>query len=231
MTGITARCPQVSKPLWLNYQKRDKTTFVTAELYYRQTNNMMSSVSSLRADNIMIHTIDDIGTAHSFGSEVMMNVTPGKWWDISATGTLLRYWIKGKIEGKDVNQMTNTWNARLNNSFRLRSGTRIQMMAFYNAPSITAQGESGGSFMFNAGVRQVFLKNRLTAAIQVRDIFQTMHMTFTTRGENFYTYNERKPRGPVFTISLSYRIRDYKNKTNGEDRNERESQETEEFQE
>ena len=215
----------------LNYQKRNKNTFLTAELYYRETNNMMSRVSRLRADNIMIHTMDNIGTDHSFGTEVMLNVTPVKWWDISATGTLFRYWIKGEIEGEVVNQMTNTWNARLNNSIRLKSDTRIQLMAFYNAPSVTAQGESGGSFMFNGGVRQEFLKNRLTAAIQVRDIFQTMNMTFTSRGKNFYTYNERRPRGPVFTFTLSYRIRDYRKEQNGGDTGEGADQGTEEFQE
>jgi len=125
----------------LNYQKMNKTTSVTAELYYRQTNNMMSRISSLRDDNVMVNTMDNIGKDYSFGTELMFNAKPWKWWDISLTGTLFRYWIKGEIEGEEVNQMTNTWNARLNNSFKLKWNTRVQLMAFYNAPSVTAQGE------------------------------------------------------------------------------------------
>lgn len=213
----------------LNYQKRNKSMSLTAELYYRQTNNMMSRVTSLREDNIMIHTMDNIGKDHSFGTEIMFNITPWKWWDISATGTLFRYWIKGEIEGEEVNQMTNTWNARLNNNFRLKWDTRIQLMAFYNAPSITAQGSRGGSFMINGGVRQDFLKNKLTAALQVRDIFRTMHMSFTSEGTNFYTYNERRPMGPIFTISLSYRINNYKKPANGSETNEIQYQDPESF--
>jgi outer membrane receptor protein involved in Fe transport len=214
----------------LNYQKRSKITSVTAELYYRQTNNMMSRISSLREDNIMINTMDNIGKDHSFGTEVMFNATPWKWWDLSLTGTLFRYWIKGEIEGESVDQVTNTWNARLNNNFKLKWDTRIQIMAFYNAPSVTAQGERGGSFMINGGVRQDLFKKRLTAAFQVRDIFRTMHMSFTSEGSNFYTYNERRPVGPVFTFSLSYKINNYnKKQTNGSETNEIQYQDPESF--
>jgi outer membrane receptor protein involved in Fe transport len=213
----------------LNYQKKNKTTSITAELYYRQTNNMMSRVSTLREDNVMINTMDNIGKDHSFGTEIMFNVTPWKWWDISLTGTLYRYWIKGEIEGEKVDQVTNTYNARLNNFFKLKWDTRIQLMAFYNAPSVTAQGERGGSFMVNGGVRKDFWKKKLTAAFQVRDIFRTMHMSFTSEGSNFYTYNERRPVGPVFTISLSYKINNYKKQGNGSETNEIQYQDPESF--
>jgi len=214
----------------LNYQKRNKNTSLTAELYYRQTNNMMSRVSTLREDNVMINTMDNVGTDHSFGTEVMFNATPWKWWDISLTGTLYRYWIKGEIEGEEVDQVTNTYNARLNNFFKLKWDTRIQLMAFYTAPSVTAQGERGGSFMINGGVRQDFWKKRLTAAFQVRDIFRTMKMSFTSEGADFYTMNERRPMGPIYTISLSYKINNYNKKQgNGSETNEIQYQDPESF--
>jgi outer membrane receptor protein involved in Fe transport len=213
-----------------NYQKMNKNTSITAELYYRQTNNMMSRVSSLRDDNIMINTMANIGKDHSFGTEIMFTADPWKWWNLSLTGTLFRYWIKGEIEGETVDQTTNTWNARLNNNFKLKWNTRIQLMAFYTAPSITAQGERGSNFMVNGGIRQDFLKNRLTAAIQVRDIFRTMHMTYTAKGTNFYTYNERNPMGPVFTFSLSWKINNYKKRDmNGPDTNEIQYQDPQSF--
>jgi outer membrane receptor protein involved in Fe transport len=212
-----------------NYQKMNKSTSITAELYYRQTNNMMSRVSYLRDDNVMISTMDNIGKDHSFGTEIMFTADPWKWWNISLTGTLFRYWIKGEIEGETVNQMTNTWNARFNNNFKLKWKTRIQLMAFYNAPSVTAQGERGGSFMVNGGVRQDFLKNKFTAAFQIRDIFRTMHMTDISRGTNFYMYNERRPMGPIFTFTLSWRINNYRKEQNGSETNEMQYQGEEEF--
>ncbi len=212
-----------------NYQKMNKKTSVTAELYYRQTNNMMSRVSFLRDDNVMVSTMDNIGKDHSFGTEIMFSADPWKWWNISLTGTLFRYWIKGEIEGETVDQMTTTWNARLNNIFKLKWNTRIQLMAFYNAPSVTAQGERGGSFMINGGVRQDFLKNKLTAAIQVRDIFRTMNMTDISRGTNFYMYNERRPMGPIYTFTLSWKINNYRKEQNRSETNEIQYQGEEEF--
>jgi len=83
--------------------------------------------------------------------------------------------------------------------------------------------------MINGGVRQDFFKNQLTAAIQVRDIFRTMNMTDISRGTNFYTYNERRPMGPVYTISLSWRINNYKKEANGSETNEIQYQDPESF--
>jgi outer membrane receptor protein involved in Fe transport len=215
----------------LNYQKKIKSTSVSAELYYRQTNNMMSRVTSLRDDNIMIHTMDNIGTGHSMGTEAMLTASPFKWWDFNLSGTMFRYWINGEIEGEDISQQTNTWNARLNNNFKLKWDTRIQIMSFYNAPSVTAQGERGGFFMINAGIRKDFLDNKLSATFQVRDIFSTMKMSFTSEGSNFYTYNERMPQTPIFTISLSYRINNYNKRqaSNGSEMNEIQFQDPESF--
>lgn len=214
----------------LNWQKKIKSTSVSAELYYRQTNNMMSRVSYLREDNIMIHTMNNIGTDHSLGTEGMVAASPFKWYELSVSGTMFRYRINGEIEGADISQQTNTWNARLNNNFKLKWGTRIQLMAFYNAPSVTAQGERGGFFMINGGIRQDFLDRKLTATFQVRDIFSTMKMSFASEGSNFYTYNERMPQSPIFTISLSYRINNYnKRQTNGSDTNEIQFQDPESF--
>jgi len=215
----------------LNWQKKIGSTSVTAELYYRQTTNMMSRVTSLRDDNVMIHTMDNIGTDHSLGTEMMVTASPFKWWDLNVSGTMYRYRIDGEIEGEEVDQLTNTWNARLNNNFKLKWDTRIQLMALYNAPSVTAQGERGSFFMINAGIRKEFLDKKLTAVFQVRDIFSTMKMSFSSEGSNFYTYNERMPQTPVFTISLSYRINNYNKRqtSNGSEMNEIQFQDPETF--
>jgi hypothetical protein len=83
--------------------------------------------------------------------------------------------------------------------------------------------------LINGGVRKDFLDKRFTTAFQVRDIFRTMNMSFTSGGENFYTMNERRPMGPIFTISLSYRINNYKKQGNGSETNEIQYQDPESF--
>jgi len=84
-------------------------------------------------------------------------------------------------------------------------------MAFYNAPSINPQGENGDFFMTSMGIRQDFLKRKLSATLQVRDIFNTMHFSFTSGQPGvFYSSGEFKRVGPVISLTLSLKLNNFK---------------------
>lgn len=193
----------------LNYQKRFDKSFVSLETYYRQTNGKISRVAYLQDDNVMVSTFANIDKDYSLGIELMGNMDLFKWWQLNVSGNLFQYNIDGQILEADVNQSINTWSARFSSTFKLKWGTRIQLTGFYNAPSITAQGEMEDFYMVNAALRQDFLKRKLSVSFNVKDIFQTMNHTSTTYGSNYMLYSERNRVSPQFRLSISYRINNY----------------------
>jgi hypothetical protein len=80
----------------------------------------------------------------------------------------------------------------------------------YNSPTVSAQGERDGFFMTNLAVRQSFYKNKLAATLQVRDLFGTMRHSSTYQDIDFYSYSDFQPNTPLVTLSLSFKINNYK---------------------
>ncbi len=206
--------PEFVNSYELNYQKRFKGVMLTAETYYHSTQNMISRISYVTDENIMISTSDNVGMDQSLGAELTASMSPFKWWQLSLSGTMYRYWINGEIEGEQIDRTTNTWNSRLNSNIKLPWGTRIQLTTMYRAPSVTAQGTRSAFYMVNGGIRHDFLDNKLSLNMQVRDIFRTMKFSSTSEGADFYSFMERKMKSPVFTLSLSYRINNFKKRVN-----------------
>jgi hypothetical protein len=81
----------------------------------------------------------------------------------------------------------------------------------YRGPSISAQGDRKGMFYTNVSYRQDLMKKKLTATVSLMDIFGTGKYEGTNMGTNFKSYSkfEREPR--ILTLTLSYKINNYKN--------------------
>jgi hypothetical protein len=86
----------------------------------------------------------------------------------------------------------------------------IQLTGFYNGPSISAQGEREGFFSTNIAVRQDFLNRKLNVIFRISDPFGSVKYVNTSRGQNFYTYNEFSRQSPIISLSISYKINNYK---------------------
>ena len=140
----------------------------------------------------------------------MSNIYLAKWWDVMASTNIYRYQLTQLERDGGQKRETNTFNIRLNSNFKLKWGTMIQVTGFYNGPSISAQGEREGFFSTNIALRQDFFNRKLNLILRVNDPFGTVKYINTTRGQNFTTYNEFERQSQVVSLSLSYKINNYK---------------------
>jgi len=215
--GNPALEPEYTDSYELNLQRRIKTSFISVETYFRQTNNMIQRVQRLLNDNIVEMTFANLDNDRSLGVEFMGNAELYKWWNLNLSTNIYHYQINGELLNQNVNRATNTWRARMNNTFKFKKGSQIQFTMFYNGASVTAQGERAAFLGSNVAVRQDFLKNSLSVTFRVRDIFGTMKHSFTSYGENidgypYTSFTESFQDSPVFSISLSYKIHNYRQK-------------------
>ena len=196
----------------LSYQKRFTQNVLSADLYYRITNNKIEWVRSIYDDqpNVLLTTFENVGKAYSLGTEIMMGFDPTSWWHFDVMGNFYDYRQRGELYGRDYSTSSFNWNVRLNNDFRISSGTRLQLMAMYNSPTVRAQGERSGYFFTNLALRQNFFDNDLSVTFQVRDIFGTMPRESTNFGDDFYTFRTWDPNTPTFSLRVSFRINNYR---------------------
>ncbi|MEF8984097.1 MAG: TonB-dependent receptor [Bacteroidales bacterium] len=208
--GNPALEPEYTDSYEMGYKTNWGKSFVTVEGYYRQTNNEISRIQQPGEDNIMIHTFDNISRENSLGVELSVNTSLYKWWNINVSGNFYKYSIDGEeVAGENISRRSNNWSAHLNNTFRLPSGTRIQLMARYSSPSVTAQGQREGFLMTNAAIRHSFLEDKLTLNLSGRDLLQSMNREMTSAGPGFETYRFMEREAPIINFSISYTINNY----------------------
>jgi hypothetical protein len=95
--------------------------------------------------------------------------------------------------------------------------TRLQVNGFYSGPTISAQGTIAGSFSLNMAIRQDFFDKHASLTLQVRDILGTMKREFNSNSIDLYTYDLRDFESPVFNLSFSYKLNNFKQKQKDRD--------------
>ncbi len=199
--------------------KFGKNTF-SVDAYYRITNNKIERIRSTfeERDNVFLSTYENVGKDYSLGVELMLGLEITKWWHLDLMGNIYDYRVEGeyKYQSDGETRVANfsessfNWNSRLNNTIRLGKSTRLQLNGMYNSPTVSAQGEREGFFMTNLALRQSFLKNKIAATLQVRDVLGTMSHSSTYEGDGFYSWYDFQPNTPLVSLTLSFKINNYK---------------------
>lgn len=182
--GNPGLLPELSNNYEFSYMRRFGTSFATFEMYRRETSQVINRVGYMMGDTL-VYTSQNLDRDYSTGFELSGNLELKKWWRVDLSANVFRYRITGQIVENEVNQVTNTWRLRGSTTFTLPTMTRIQISGFYNAPSITAQGEREGFYVVTAAVRQELMKRRMSLSFQLRDVFDSQLHSFTTIGPNF----------------------------------------------
>jgi outer membrane receptor protein involved in Fe transport len=204
--------PEYMNSFEIGYQKTFGKSFIALESYYRNTVNKIERIQEIYdlEEGITLMTYDNISKDHSLGAELMVNYAGMKWLNLNASTSLYRYWIQGEINGEEIDTRSNNWNMRLNATVNFTTKTRLQLTTMYIGPSVTAQGEREGFFFSNLALRQDFLDRKLSATLQVRDLFGSMKHQFTSYGPAFTSSVEFTREPQVLMLSLSYKINNYR---------------------
>ncbi|MCE1198047.1 MAG: TonB-dependent receptor [Marinilabiliales bacterium] len=204
--------PEYAGSYELTLLKHYNTSFVSLEGYYRHTKDLMTRIQTLGEDGIMYHTMANINNDYSLGSELMINYEIKPGYRLVASGTLYNYWLKGNVSGVSVDQQSTNFDGKLNLDMRLAKDTRFQLMGVYRGPTVSAQGRRDGMYFLNASVRQDLMKNKLTATLQVQDIFGTMKFSGSSAGANFENQFKYKRESQIIQLTLSYKLNNFKAK-------------------
>ncbi|MGM0503844.1 MAG: TonB-dependent receptor domain-containing protein [Bacteroidota bacterium] len=194
----------------LSYLNRFGRNSFSFEAYYRVTHNKIERVRSVYSENIFLSSFENVGKDYALGIESMLGLDLQKWWHVDLMGNLYDYRVEGQLGGRDFSESSFNWNIRFNNILRFGDNSRLQFNAMYNSPTISAQGERSDFFMTSLAYKHDFMKKAFSATLQVRDVFGTMKHSSTYSGDDFYSYSHFEPKTPFVSVTLTYRINNYR---------------------
>ena len=204
--------PEYTDNVELSYQKTIGASFVSLEGYYRTTKNKISRLRAIDNNNVTYMTFANLDRDHSAGVEAMVNYRVTKWMKLNVTGNYYYYKIEANEATKTQERQSNNYNFNGNLNFNITKQMRLQLTGFYRGPSVTAQGDMAAFTMVNSALRYDFFNHKLSATFKVRDIFNTMGHEMNSYTETFNTHNAFYRESPTFSLTLSYRINNYKQK-------------------
>ena len=187
----------------------DKVQF-SAESYYRIKHNKIEIIQSVYQDNALLNTFKNVGTDYSFGVETMYSRPVWKWWEFSLTSDVFHYRLNAERDDEPYTVESTTWSNRINNTFSLHKKIKIQLDGNYYSPTESSQGKTEANYYCNVAIRSVFFDRNLTTTLQLRDILGTSKYTAITEDNSFYNYRSNHNHSPIITVSLSYKINNFK---------------------
>ena len=215
--GNPALEPEYTNSWELNYIKTFGKNFFSLETYYRKTINDINHVVNYDPElDLTIQTFDNLNEKYEVGTEAAINTDILKWWNIMLSADLYRQRIDATNIDSKI-QHANSWQAKFDNSFKFRWGTRIQLSSRYYGPSIRAQGYRKAFFVANLGVRQAFLNRKLMMTFMVRDLFRTHQHEDVVDVPEQYQVTRFRNQSPVFGINLSYTLNNFRQRNNSDE--------------
>ena len=185
------------------------------EGYYRITHNKVERIRSVFAENIMLSRPENVGQDFALGGELALGLNLFKWWKADISGNFYQYRLEGIYDEIIFERESFNWNTRLSNTFRFGEGTRIQLNSRYNSATVTAQGTRGDYWTADIAVSQEFFKKRMSAILQVRDMFGKVVRDQESMGSDFMSRSEYYNQAPQVRVTVNYRFNNYKKKRNG----------------
>ena len=153
---------------------------------------------------------DNLNQDHAAGAEIMFNWKFWKFLTVNSSFTPFYYALSGEIGGTSVDDHSFNWRSSMNTTFQITPTTRFQVNMDYRSKSVTAQGYSHGYYYMNLAFRQDLFDRKLSATLQLRDVFGSVRSETYSFGENFEQHMVRIREPRVLTLTLSYKINNYK---------------------
>jgi outer membrane receptor protein involved in Fe transport len=201
--------PEYTGSWELNYQRQVKIGSLSAESFYRQSNDLISNIVVTDDEGTLFLTSANANRSHSAGLEFMANLQPVNWLRMMVSGSGYYYLLDDETISTGVDESTFTWNMNSNLIFLFSPTTRFSLQGMYTGPSINIQGRTRGAFMLNAGLSQSLMKQKLNLSLGFRDILGSYKIRSTSEGMNFKVTTIAVPEQRVLTLTATYNFNNY----------------------
>ena len=196
--NITRGNPLLSPELTDNFEFSNsayiKSVFLNATLFYRRTNNAITSVRSTDTTGLgqivnpvlplpIITNYQNIGREEAYGVNIFGNATLFSKWQIGG-GLDAFYAYLTNNTPNPVNRATNSgWvvSGRLFTSLNIKNGWGLQGFSFIRGRQIQLQGYQGGFAFYSLGVKKDLKDKRGSFGIAAENFF---NHPFTVRSES-----------------------------------------------
>ncbi len=197
--------PQNHNSLELGLSKFIGKTMLMSNLFYRQNDNLISTITKLNpVTQVTESTYENVSKGVSYGVEVIGSHTINDWWRVNESFSYYNNSVDD-LGTLGSSRSADSWRVMLNSQMTLWEGFSIQSMIFYNSPSIQLMiggfgggmgggrgggGGMGGGFegggMFGGSTAQTKIKELYWMDLSARQELMDGQLTITLRVSDLF---------------------------------------------
>ncbi|MEN2283105.1 TonB-dependent receptor [Algoriphagus sp. SE2] len=164
--------PEMINSFELGHLANFEKTSLTTNLFYRKINNQIDFITIVE-DGISYSQPDNLLFAELYGVEFIGTAEIADWYSLNGGLTFSRIAVNASNISEEFTNEGFTWNAKLNQDFKLPLGFNFQIAANYESPEIQAQGKSLAVYYIDSSIQKSFMERRGSITLSVRDVFDT----------------------------------------------------------
>lgn len=180
--------------------------FLTTAVTYSRIKNYFSQLFLSDGGDILVYTEGNVGQMHNLGFYVTAQLSPFKWWSITAQSNFNYKKLSG-YQQVDYRSSIKQLHTTVNNQFKITSTLNAEISGFYTTKARNDLQELlSPTGQVSAGLVKTILKGKGSLRLTARDIFYTQAMEgitdFPGAEEYFILWRDSR----VVNIGFSYRF-------------------------
>ncbi|MFS8616238.1 MAG: TonB-dependent receptor [Solitalea sp.] len=162
--------PELSDSYELGWSTFFKGTSLNASLYWRNTSDVIESVSSIQ-DGVTHTTFANVSSSTAIGLNLFGSTQLMPKWTVSGSVNLYDYRIKSN-EDNQYNNSSFMYNLNMNSNYSFGDGFSASLFALFNSPRTTLQGRSSSWSMMSVGLKKELFDRKGSIGINVNNPYK-----------------------------------------------------------
>ncbi|MDD3876924.1 MAG: outer membrane beta-barrel family protein [Bacteroidales bacterium] len=215
--------PEFINSYELGYSFFYKKTAVNANIFYRNTDGIVSQVMTIENNSLTsMTTYENINKEESYGIEFIVSQDLFRWWKLNANYSHYRT----QLYGQNISTVANdniTWELKINSTMKFPKSFDVLTTFNYESPEITTGGmsnyhmeQAGGigirsaHYTLDFSMKKGVFKDKGSITLSLRDALKSNKHDIITYGDNYYSSVQSHRDSRVLFLGFSYRINEYK---------------------
>ena len=199
--------PELTHQIDLNYTTFVKGTLINTSVYFKRTEDVIESVTTLQGD-VATTSYVNAKANNSFGFNVFSSVNLFKIWEIRTNLAMFSYNTSANVNGEQLSQTGIQYNGFVMSTIDLKKDWKIEGFGFFNSRRLTLQGESPSfSIMMVGVVKELFEDQRGSIGLRIVDPFtEVKNFRTVIDDSNFSQRSNFALPFRSFGVSFNYRF-------------------------
>lgn len=205
--------PEYTDSYELNYIHQFKKWSLSSELFHRNADGSFIQWLISDENGKLYQKTVNFGNEIATGIEVSANADICKWMSTNISGSFYHYLLKINYENTQNERESMVGNIRVNTNFLLTKTTKMQLSFSYDSPVNYVQGYFNERLNTSVSLRKDFPKQKCSVSFVANNPIMGRVTKFEVK-DNQFTLNSKQVMNPVYYISISFKLNNFKKQRN-----------------